>query len=342
MRKGVLSAGNLIVDQIKTIDHFPKQGNLVNILDETIGIGGAPHNVLVDIAKMQVDIPLSVAGLVGKDTNGDLIQQELEKNRIDTTNLFRSETNTPTSYTDVMTEQQSGGRTFFHYRGANAELDIAHFKDIHEQSKLFHLGYLLLLDKLDSKDEVYGIVAARLLDMMKKRGYQTSVDVVSEQSERFMHVVTPCLKYIDYLIVNEIEAGASTGCTIRNDGETLNTKNLMKAAEILFEKGVNQLVVIHFPEGGFAMDKTGEKIFVPSYYIENKDIKSSVGAGDAFCAGILYGIHEQLSINETIQIANANALFNLTNATTTGGAVDIEKIKKFIPNATKREAIVKL
>ncbi len=342
MRKGILSAGNLIVDQIKTIDRFPKQGNLVNILNETIGIGGAPHNVLVDIAKMQVDIPLSVVGLVGNDANGNVIQHELEKNNINTTYLFRSESNTPTSYTDVMTEQQSGGRTFFHYRGANAELDIIHFKNIDEQSRIFHLGYLLLLDKLDSNDEEYSIVAARLLDMMKKRGYQTSVDVVSEQSERFMHVVTPCLKYTDYLIINEIEAGASTGYTIRKENDTLNSQNLLKAAEVLFEKGVNQLVVIHFPEGGFAMDKTGMKTFIPSYYIENKDIKSSVGAGDAFCAGVLFGIHEQLPINETIKIANANALFNLTNATTTGGAVNIKEIKQFIPNATQREAVVKM
>ena len=44
---------------------------------------------------------------------------------------------------------------------------------------------------------------------------KTSVDVVSEDSDRFARIVTPALKYVDYCILNEIEAGKTAGFKIR-------------------------------------------------------------------------------------------------------------------------------
>ena len=91
----------------------------------------------------------------------------------------------PTSYTDVMTEQGHGRRTFFHARGANAlwRGDDLDFKKIN--ARIFHLGYLLLLDALDEPDAKYGTKAARLLAAAQAAGIKTSVDVVSEDSDRF-------------------------------------------------------------------------------------------------------------------------------------------------------------
>ena len=44
-----------------------------------------------------------------------------------------------------------------------------------------------------------------------KEGDYAIVDVVSEDSDRFKTVVTPALQHVDYLIVNEIEAGKIAG-----------------------------------------------------------------------------------------------------------------------------------
>ena len=44
---------------------------------------------------------------------------------------------------------------------------------------------------------------------------KTSVDVVSEDSDRYHRVVTPALQYADYCIVNEIEAGRTAGFKVR-------------------------------------------------------------------------------------------------------------------------------
>ena len=69
-----------------------------------------------------------------------------------------------------------------------------------QAQKIFHLGYLLLLDKLDNEDKEFGIVAARVLHQLQDKGFKTSVDLVSEESDRYKKIVLPCLKYINYLV----------------------------------------------------------------------------------------------------------------------------------------------
>ena len=329
IRKGIISAGNWVIDHIKMIDTWPERGNLSNIISiAERAYGGCSHNVLVNLAKLQTDIPLWAGGIVGNDENGNYILNEISKNNIDSRHMSVRE-NVITSYTDVMSEIQTGTRTFFHYRGANALLDYPDFEKMDTTAKIFHLGYLLLLDKLDEADDQYGTVAAKVLNMLKSNGYATSIDLVSEQSERFRSIVTPSLKYVDYIFCNEIEAEACADIELRKDGNIFK-ENLPEVAHYMFGQGVKELVIIHFPEGGYAMQKDGQQIFIPSFNVSQSEIKSTVGAGDAFCAGALYAIHEGMSLNEILTIANANARFNLLSQNSTGGAVAFSELKKFI------------
>jgi len=338
MRKGILAAGNWIIDHVKIITAWPKQGMLVDIIEEAIGTGGAPYNVLIDLAKLKVDLPLYAAGVIGCDQDGQYIIDDLKRYGIANNYMVMTEEKS-TAYTEVMTEKDSGQRTFFHYRGANDLLDYKHFVSIETEAKIFHLGYLLLLAKLDAPDPEYGVVGARVLDLMKQKGYKTSIDLVSKESEQIKKIVLPCLRYTDYLIINEIEAGASTGLIIRQTEDKINLENLQKAAQLLLDNGVNELVVIHFPEGGYAKSKKGEELFVPSFVVKKEEIKSTVGAGDAFCAGMLFGLHEGLSLEKTLKLANACARFNLTSSTCTDGAVPLEQIKEYIQSAPLRETL---
>jgi sugar/nucleoside kinase (ribokinase family) len=193
-RRGLLAGGNWIIDQVKLIDVYPQREQLANILSQSQGTGGAPYNVLIDLAKLGANFPLYGAGLVGKDGLGQYIQDDCRKHGIDCRHL-RTTSDAPTSFTDVMTEQSNGRRTFFHARGANAlwkgeDLDFRKNK-----AQMFHLGYLLLLDELDEPDTKFGTKAARLLAAAQEAGLKTSVDVVSEDSDRFARIVTPALKY---------------------------------------------------------------------------------------------------------------------------------------------------
>src|SRR5215469_3242742 len=118
-RCGLLAGGNWIIDQVKLIDVYPQPEQLGNICGQSQGTGGAPYNVLIDLAKSGAPFPLMGAGLVGQDPLGQQILDDCHTHGIEVRHLCRTP-KAPTSYTDVMTEQGHGRRTFFHARGANA------------------------------------------------------------------------------------------------------------------------------------------------------------------------------------------------------------------------------
>jgi sugar/nucleoside kinase (ribokinase family) len=218
-----------------------------------------------------------------------------------------------------MSEQNGGKRTFFHYRGANAlwRGDDLVFTRI--KARIFHLGYLLLLDALDEPDAKFGTKAARLLSCAQDAGIKTSVDVVSEDSDRFSRIVSPALKFCDYCILNEIEAGKTTGFKIRQQDGQLDSVALRHAAGALLQLGVKEVVVIHFPEGAFARTRKGDDYWQSSVKLPEKYIGGTAGAGDAFCAGVLLGLHEGWELDRSVQTGVLMAAASLSDPTCTGG-----------------------
>jgi sugar/nucleoside kinase (ribokinase family) len=317
-RSGLLAGGNWIIDLVKMIDVYPQPEQLANIRSQSQGTGGAPYNVLVDLARSGTPFPLFAAGLVGKDALGEHILQTCRENKIDVRHLGTT-AKAPTSFTDVMTEQGHGRRTFFHARGANAlwRGDDLDFDKI--PVRIFHLGYLLLLDALDEPDPRFGTKAARLLARAQAAGVKTCADVVSEDSDRFARIVNPALKHVDYCILNEIEAGKTTGFKIRQPDGPLDTVALRHAAGALLQQGVRELVVVHFPEGAFARTRKGEDFWQSSLKLPPKYIGGTAGAGDAFCAGVLYGLHEDWDLQRCLLTGVCIAAASLSDATCTSG-----------------------
>src|SRR5437016_7707703 len=89
-RSGVLAGGNWIIDQVKLIDIYPQPEQLGNIRSQSQGTGGAPYNVLIDLAKTGVAMPLFGAGLVGKDALGGQILDSCREHKIDIRYLGRT------------------------------------------------------------------------------------------------------------------------------------------------------------------------------------------------------------------------------------------------------------
>lgn len=315
MRKGILIGGNWIIDQVKMIDVFPEEEKLVNISTESSSNGGSAYNIVMALIKLKADFPLCGLGLVGDDARGEEIINGCAALGVDTAQI-RKAAGAFTSYTDVMTVQGTGKRTFFHQRGANALLDMEHFDFSSAREKIFHLGYLLLLDKLDQLETDGMTRAAKVFKQAKENGYLTSADIVSERSTRFHKIIPPSLPYIDYLFVNEFEAGMITGIKTTDDGK-VNRSGCMEAASGILEMGVQKWVFLHFPEGVIALSKDGHQLFQPSIQLPAEKIGGAVGAGDAFAAGVLMGIHENWEMERCLILgvcAAASSLFERTSS----------------------------
>lgn len=316
-KPGVACIGNLIVDVIKQIDSYPDMGNLASITEISYATGGLAANCAMDLARMDSSVRVEAVGLVGRDDYGDRVLEALMAAGVDIRHVGRHPA-LRTSFTDVMSLSGGRDRAFFHYRGANAAFGPAHIPLDDIGADILHFGYILLLDALDAPDPEYGTVLAGVLADARARGFRTSVDVVSEQGDRFARCVAPALRYADYCVINEVEASAVTGIPCRDGEGNLLYDRMEPICRALRALGVREWVAVHCPEHSFALE--GDRYLrQPSLALPKGQIKGKTGAGDAFCAGVLYGAYRGMPLAEALRLANAAAAASLTQADACGG-----------------------
>jgi len=233
------------------------------------------------------------------------------------TAMLRSSAEFPTSYTDVMTEAGSGRRTFFHSPGANEHLSEAHLRPLLKvPARLFCLGYLGLLPRLDALAPDGTNVAARLLRDAQAVGMLTATDLVSARNPRLCEQVLPCLPHLDILFLNEWEAGQLLN---ENVNAPISTEQAMKLARLVHRLGVQGAVVLHFPEAVVAVVGENECLVQGSVQLPSQQIQGTVGAGDALAAGVLLGRHQAMSWPESLKLGVCAAAACLTSPTASDG-----------------------
>ncbi len=319
MRKGIAVAGTILVDKINEISAYPAAGELTKILRTSLAVGGCVPNVAVDLKRMDEDLEVRAIGRIGEDGEGAYVVKVLQENGVDCEGVKRVADKT--SFTDVMSVV-GGERTFFTYAGANATFGVEDFDFDNFPAKMLHLGYFLLLDKVDGGDGL------QILKEAQEKGIKTSIDLVSENSERYQ-LLLPCLKYVDNVIINEVEAGKIAGMEPKDE-------NLRTIAEKIKGYGVKERVIIHAPKFGVCLSCDGFTV-VPSYQLPDGFIKGTTGAGDAFCAASLMGIYNENTDEEILSFASAAAVSALSAPDAVSGVKKAEEIKRFCEQFERRK-----
>lgn len=314
-RNGISVAGSILVDKIYAISAYPNVGELTQIRSITQAVGGLVPNNGIGLKKLCPDLNVFALGKIGNDELGEFVLGELQKNGVDTSGVRVCERE-KTSFTDVMSIT-GGQRTFFTYPGGSAAFG---YDDIDWDAltcKMLHLGYFLLLDKIDKGDGL------RILKEAKARGIKTSIDLVSEKSDRYSAVL-PCLPYVDNLIINELEAGKLCGIEPTE-------QNLPTLAKKLLDMGVGERVIIHTPSMGVCMSAT-DCTCLSSYRLPEGFIQGTTGAGDAFCSGALIAINQEKSDREILAYAQTAAIAALRTPDATSGLEPLSLLFKTFKN----------
>jgi sugar/nucleoside kinase (ribokinase family) len=313
-RRGIACAGNWIVDIVHTIEAWPAKSDLVRIVDEVEGTGGGAANVMLSLAAFQAGLPLWAIGLVGMDRHAATVRWAVKGAGAGLEHLAETE-RAPTAHTHVM-NLPGDSRTFFYHPGTNDLLDegdIAVEAVAAEGAKVFYLGYLNLLGKLDAVvDGTTG--AARVLRRAQAAGMVTAVDLVSTDRAEFRAAVEAALPFVDVLFLNEVEAARATGRVIAGAEDVAAIE---AAARQLQEGGAGQ-VVVHTPALGLWLEAGGRLTVVHPDPVPPAQVVSPVGAGDAFAAGCLYGLHEGWDVRACLRLGHRAAAACLRGATATG------------------------
>ena len=322
-RNGIAVAGTVIVDKINEISAYPGIGQLTQIRSIQNAIGGCVPNVALDLKKIAPELTISAIGTIGDDMEGAFVTNTLSAAGLDISGLVVKE-GEKTSFTDVMSIP-GGQRTFFTYPGASAVFGVEDVDFASVTAKIFHLGYFLLLQKVDDGDGL------KILQKALDCGMETSIDLVSENSDRYS-LVLPCLPYADYLIINELEAGKLAGMEPTDE-------NLVAIARKLKELGVRKKVIIHMPHCSVCCSEDGVTS-LGSYVLPEGYIQGTTGAGDAFCAGALMGIYNGWDDLKIMEFASACAVMALGSPDATSGMKTQQEIMDFCKEFSRRNVML--
>lgn len=315
-RRGIICGGSILVDVNKVIDRLPPAEEVALILSETADTGGPGLNLAVDLARLGCGFPVHMVGLVGDDAHGRLVLDTCTGLGIDTSGIgvLRG---VPTSYTDVMIERSSGRRTFFHFQGVNARLGPERFDFAGTTARIFHIGAPGVHERMDAPS-AGGNGFAEALARARASGLRTNLELVCVEPERIRTLAGPCLAHLDTIIINELEAAAITG-----------SDDPLDAARELVRLGVRDLAVVHFPAGCVAAAAAGLSWRQDAVRVPAGEIRSSNGAGDAFAAGVMLGLHEGMPVERCLVQGVCAAAVSLLSLSTSGGILPLEECLAF-------------
>lgn len=308
-RHGIAVAGTTTVDKIYEVAAYPSLGELTHIRNINMAFGGIVPNTGVGLKILRPELEVYGITRLGDDAEGGMILDFLKRKGLDTAGITVAN-GERSPFTDVISIV-GGQRTFFTYPGATAKFGCEHIDWDNLNAKMLHLGYFLLLDAVDNGE------GYKILKKASELGIETSIDVVSENSDRYK-IIVPCLAYVDNLIINETESSRITGMD-PDEG------NLVNVARKLLEMGVRKSVIIHTPTYGVIVRPDSYTELAPWKKPEGF-IKGTVGAGDAYCAGALIGLYEGRDDRTVLEYATLAAAASLREADATSGMEPLDEL----------------
>jgi len=99
----------------------------------------------------------------------------------------------------------------------------------------------------------------------------------------------------------------------------LEMVSLEAMALSLIEQGVSVLAVVHFPAGCVAAAPGGRTWRQGSVRLPREQVRSTTGAGDAFAAGVILGLHEGWPAERCLRLAVASAAACVRSPNTSDG-----------------------
>ena len=318
-RRGIVAGGTWCADHNKSVTHWPGEEEVVEILTNEVRGGGSACNLAIDMKRLDPELPVSTIGLLGNDEDGRILVAEADAARIDRSHLIIA-TNGRTAHTDAFTSSKTGRRTHLYLPGAADELTPDHFDFSQIRARILHLGLPGVHAKLDAP---WGSDANGWVTVLKKAqsaGLATNLELCSIPADRIAALVRPCLAHLDLLVVNEFEIAAIAGFSAGHDTE-VDAEHCMNAVRQVLAAGSMKLVVAHFPHGAVAVSDGGEEVSIPSVAVPSETIQGTNGAGDAFAAGLLYGLHEHWTLEAAIEVGHATAAASVRSLGTTDALV---------------------
>ena len=257
----------------------------------------------------RLGLPTALIGAVGQDVLGDQLLQWLTATGVDTRGLLRSTSHATSTSTII-----SSGPTrqaVFHHLGSTALVDWPQIPP-----ELLVQAEVLLCSSFHLLPGMRAGGFARTLKTAHRHGASTALDIGPALGELVtVPELTPLFPDLDFLIGNHHELAVLTG-----------RSNLETAASLLLDAGVRCVVIKRGAAGASLRNRTAS-IDSPGFSVETT---VSIGAGDAFNVGFLYGVRQGWALPRSLRFGNAVAALVVSSDRGVLGAPTLDQVNSFL------------
>ena len=244
----ILNFGSLNIDYVYTVEHFVRPGETLSSLKMEVFCGGKGLNQSIALARAGAEV--YHAGGIGK-ADGAALKDALARNGVRT--QYVRELDVPSGHAVIQVDHR-GQNCILLYGGANAGQTPEYIRQV--------VGSFSPGDYIVLQNEVNG------LDELLCRAHEQGMKIVLNPSPMNEKILDAHLEYVDYLVVNEVEAGDLCPGTEK--------KALLEALSVKYPKAA--IVLTLGKEGAWYKDTR----LTLHHGIYDMPVADTTAAGDTF------------------------------------------------------------
>ena len=274
--KKICVIGSLNMDLVVNVENMPKKGQTLIGSDFKEVPGGKGANQAVAMARLGGDV--TMIGKVGTDSFGQTLIDALKNDNVDTTYVHKE--NGPTGVA-MITVDKNAENAIVVAPGANFKVSK---NDIDKNIEAIK-GSDIVVVQLETPLDTIKYTLKKAKEFGKYTILNPAPAVKLEDS---------IIENVDLLTPNETELEILSGVSINNEDD------ILKAAQVMLEKGVKKLIVTLGSKGSLYIDKEN-KIFKKSYKVDAID---TTAAGDSYTGAIAVSLSQGKNVEDTIDFAS--------------------------------------
>ena len=279
-RFDVVGFGALNVDKLFKVNKIAsaEEESFVTGFEEACG--GSAANTMVGLARLGCKV--GFIGKVAEDREGKMLFEDFRGESVDTNGVITVKHGRSGSAMGFVDER--GERALYVDAGVN---DTIEFNEINKEY-VFQTRFLHLTSFVGEKSFQ---TQRRLVETLPKK-VKISLDIGELYARKGLNALEPIMSRTFVMMPNAKELQILT-----------KKRDYKRNAEVLLEKGV-KIVAVKLGSKGCYVTDGKESSMVEAFKVKVVD---TTGAGDAFCAGFLYGLISGKSLHECGRIGNSVA-----------------------------------
>ena len=275
----VIAIGELNADLILRGDVVPQFGQVEKLIDDAALVLGSSTAIFA-CGAARLGLRVAFIGKVGDDALGQFVLRELNTRGVDTSGVVVAP-GIKTGMTVIL--NRGADRAMLTYLGCINALRFDEinqsFQTLLHRARHVHLGSYYLLDGL--RPDV-----PRLFDLAHETGLTVSLDTNYDPTEKWDGNVLEAIQRTDVFLPNEAELlGITHEASAEHAARKLSTDNRIIAAKL--------------GSAGAMAVQGATTLTAPSIKM---DVVDTVGAGDSFDAGFVYGFLNGWPTQKSLQM----------------------------------------